>query len=334
MYYRFEYFCIDARVSTDHMVESSQNVARTTLVTGGTGFIGRHLSRSLDNRGWNVRRAVRNQSAIPTDVHVGSLGPDTNWDLALAGIDTVIHMAARAQNRSKGPDAEVYKSLNTEATLRLAECCAQAGVRHFIFLSSIFVNGNTTDGRAPFRESDPPAPKSIYAISKAAAERGLAHLSQSTEMKITVIRPPLVYGNGVAGNFGTLLRAVKSRVPLPFGAISNQRSFIFVGNLVSFIEHQLEYPQRGFEIFQVADSQQVSTPEFICHLGAALGVSPRLIPVPQPLLKLLFDLMGRPEAYDSIARSMVIETKKALSTGWRPPFSLADGLSRTVIANE
>lgn len=316
------------------MVEFSQNAARTILVTGGTGFIGRHLCRSLENHGWNVRRAVRNQSANPNDVYVGSLGPDTNWDLALSGVGTVIHMAARAQNHSTDRDAEAYKALNTEATLRLAECCAQAGIRHFIFLSSIFVNGNTTDGRAPFSESDPPAPKSIYAISKAAAERGLAHLSQSTGMKITVIRPPLVYGKGVAGNFGTLLRAVKSRVPLPFGAIRNQRGFIFVGNLVSFIEHQLEHPQNGFEIFQVADSQQVSTPEFIYHLGAALGVSARLIPVPQSLLKLLFDLTGRPEAYDSVARSMVIETRKALSTGWYPPFSLADGLSRTVTASD
>lgn len=318
----------DARISTVPMTVSP----RITLVTGGTGFIGRHLCPSLENRGWSVRRAVRRPSGAANDIDVGSFGSETNWEPALSGVGTVIHLAARAHNHASDRDAEAYTALNTDATLRLAECCARAGIGHFVFLSTILVNGTNTDGRAPFSERDAPAPRTIYATSKAAAERGLAELARSTAMKITVIRPPLVYGNGAAGNFGALVRAVKSGVPLPFGAISNRRGFIFVGNLVSFIEHQLEHPQEGFEIFQVADPQQVSTPAFIGQLAAALGVSARLIPVPRPLLKLLFALTGRPEAYDSIARSMVIDTGKASGSGWSAPFSLAEGLSRAVNA--
>ncbi|MCO5129978.1 MAG: NAD-dependent epimerase/dehydratase family protein [Xanthobacteraceae bacterium] len=312
------------------MTNSPRNAARIALVTGGTGFIGRHLCPSLENRGWIVRRAVRKPSAAPNDVDVGSFGSDTDWDAALSGVETVIHMAARAHNSSSRRDAEAYTSLNTDATLRLAACCARAGIGHFVFLSTILVNGTNTDGRAPFSERDPPAPKTVYAASKAGAERGLADLARSTAMKITVIRPPLVYGNGAAGNFGALVRAVRSGVPLPFGAIDNRRGFIFVGNLVSFIEHQLEHPRDGFEIFQVADPQQVSTPEFISQLAAALGVSARLIPLPRPLLKPLFAFAGRHEAYDSVARSMVIDTGKASSTGWSAPFSLPEGLARTV----
>ncbi len=315
------------------MTDSSRNTARIALVTGGTGFIGRHLCPSLENHGWIVRRAVRKPSAAANDVDVGSFTSDTDWEPALSGVETVIHMAARAHNRSSSRDAQAYTSLNTDATLRLAECCARAGVGHFVFLSTILVNGASTDGRAPFSERDPPAPKTIYATSKAAAEHGLAELARSTAMKITVIRPPLVYGDGAAGNFGALVRAVQSGSPLPFAAIRNRRGFIFVGNLVSFIEHQLLHPQPGFEIFQVADPQQVSTPEFIRQLATALGVSARLIAVPRPLLKLLFALARRPEAYDSVACSMVIDTSKASSTGWSAPFSLAEGLSRTVEAS-
>ena len=316
------------------MTQSERKAAPIALMTGATGFIGRHLGPSLANRGWFVRRAVRRLSTDPSDIFVGSIGPNTNWDSALSGVDTVIHMAARVHNRSGSQDADAYVSLNTDGTLKLAHCSAQAGVRHFIFLSTILVNGSTTDGRAPFHESDSPEPKNIYAKTKAAAEQGLSNLATTTSMKITIIRPPLVYGNGVLGNFATLLKAVKSGIPLPFGSIRNQRGFIFVGNLISFIEHQIEHSQNGFEIFQVADAQQVSTPEFIDQLAAALGTSARLVPVPLPLLKLLFGLMGRPEAYDSVVRSMVIDTGKALNSGWRPPFSLAEGLSRAVNPSE
>lgn len=314
------------------MVASKREAAPIVLVTGATGFIGSHLCPSLENQGWLVRRAVRKQSATSSDVYIGSIGPDTDWNFALSGVNTVVHLAARVHNHSSSRDKNAYISLNTDGTLRLASSCAQAGVRHFVFLSTILVNGTTTDERLPFRESDPPAPKSIYAITKAAAEYGLSDLARSTSMKITVIRPPLVYGKGVSGNFRTLLRAVKSHIPLPFGAIRNQRGFIFVGNLVSFIEHRLEHAEDSFEVFQVADPQQVSTPEFITQLAAALGIATHLVPAPRLLLKILFSLTGRSEAYDSVARSMVIDTRKALNTGWRAPFTLAEGLSRSTIA--
>jgi UDP-glucose 4-epimerase len=302
----------------------------TILVTGATGFVGRHLVPSLENQGWLVRRAMRQAAVEPTDFHVGPIGPLTDWKLALQGVDTVIHLAAQAHNRYDSRDSGSYTSVNTDGTLRLARCCAEAGVRHFVFLSTILVSGNTTDGRAPFQETDPPNPRSIYAKSKAAAEQGLFSLAAGSPMKVTIIRPPLVYGQAAMGNFRTLLMAVKHGRLLPFGSIKNRRAFISVENLASFIEYQISNPQDGFEVFQVADEQQVSTPEFISEIARALGTSARLKSVPPLLLKLLFRAARRPEAYDSVVRSMVISIDKALGTGWRPPLSLAEGLSRAV----
>lgn len=273
---------------------------------------------------------MRQVPTEPADFHVGPIGPLTDWKPGLQGVDTVIHLAARAHNRYDSRDSGGYTSVNTDGTLQLARCCSEAGIRHFVFLSTILVSGNTTDGRAPFLETDPPNPRSIYAKSKAAAEQGLFSLAADSPMKVTIIRPPLVYGQAAMGNFRTLLMAVKRGRPLPFGSIKNRRAFISVDNLTSFITHQIRNPQDGFDIFQVADEQQVSTPEFINEIATALGTSAHLRSVPPLLLKLLFNAARRPEAYDSVVRSMVINIDKALGTGWRPPLSLAEGLSRAV----
>jgi UDP-glucose 4-epimerase len=168
------------------------------LVTGASGFVGRHLLPFLDQSGWAVRRAVRRCSGDADEVAIGSLGPSTDWQAALA--DAVIHLAARVHHRHEEHAVKIYRDVNIDGTLHLAHCAAGAGVRQFIFLSTVLVHGRSNDGRAPFSENDILTPSGLYAMSKAAAEAGLRDIARESEMRITVIRPPLIYGSGAKGN--------------------------------------------------------------------------------------------------------------------------------------
>jgi len=304
------------------------------LVTGANGFVGRHLSPALAREGWMVRRAVRHPSAKAGDVVIQSIGSETDWSTALAGVDAVVHLAARVHHPSDEHAAELYQSVNTEGTLHLARCAANAGVREFIFVSTVLVHGRSNDGRAPFSEKDLLTPRGLYGISKAAAEAGLSTLAQEGNMSITVIRPPLVYGFGAKGNFALLAKAVKRGIPLPFAGINNHRAFLAVENLASFILRRLGNPDGKFEIFLVADAEQVSTPEFMRRLARAAGKRPRLFPMPTPLLSALFTLSGRREAHDSLIGSLELDLSKAVSTGWRPVVTLDEGLQHALSASD
>ena len=269
---------------------------------------------------------MRKPSSEPNTVVIDTIGPDTNWDEALRGVDAVVHLAARVHHPREEHASEIYRSINTDGTLQLARCAAKAGVRQFIYLSTILVNGASTDGRPPFREDDPVMPRGVYGLSKAAAEAGLEALAQETDMSITVIRPPLIHGPGALGNFRLLVKAVERGIPLPFGSIHNRRAFLGVENLASFIVHRLTHPGSKFDVFLVADDEQVSTPEFVRRIAMAMGKKPRIVPFPLFALKALFRVSGRSEASDSVAGSQEVDTSKALKTGWRPPLSLDEGL--------
>ena len=167
-------------------------------------------------------------------------------------------------------------------------------------------------------------------MSKAAAEAGLETMAKETDMNITVVRPPLIYGVGALGNFRLLATAVDRGIPLPFGSIQNRRAFLGVANLASFIVHRLTHQQRKFDIFLVADDEQVSTPEFVRRIAKALGKKERLVPFPLFALKGLFRMSGRSEAADGVAGSLEVDVSKAIKTGWRPPFSLDEGLRSTL----
>jgi UDP-glucose 4-epimerase len=300
------------------------------LVTGASGFVGRHLVPALTGAGWRVRRAVRTLSGSDDEVLIGSLGPATDWQAALGGVEAVVHLAARAHHPGEERAAELYRAVNTEGTLQLARCAAAAGVRQFVHISTILVNGSCTDGRAPFREDDIPTPRGVYGISKAAAESGLRELAETVDMRVTVIRPPLIYGAGALGNLGLLVRAVQRGIPLPFGAIRNRRAFLGVENLASFIANRLSGADRKFDIFLVADDVQISTPEFVRQIARAAGKTARLVPVPVPALQVMLKMSGRPEARDSLIGSMEVDVSKAASTGWRPPLGLDEGLRRAM----
>ncbi|MET3361484.1 MULTISPECIES: NAD-dependent epimerase/dehydratase family protein [Bradyrhizobium] len=298
------------------------------LVTGANGFIGRHVTPTLEREGWSVRRAVLHSEGIDNEVVIESIGPNTDWSAALEGIDCVVHLAARVHHKYEEHAVQLYHDVNTAGTLHLARRAAMAGVHHFIFVSTVLVHGRSNDGRAPFSEVDLPTPQGLYGKSKAAAEAGLRALARESAMKISVIRPPLVYGAGAKGNFALLTRAVNLGLPLPFAAIQNRRAFLAVQNLSSFIFYRLAHPDRegNFDIFLIADHEQVSTPEFIERLAMASNKKPRLLSVPPKLLCRLFDLIGQQGIQDSLIGSLQLDTSKAIATGWRPQVPLDEGL--------
>ncbi|WFU43741.1 NAD-dependent epimerase/dehydratase family protein [Bradyrhizobium sp. CB82] len=298
------------------------------LVTGASGFVGRHVAPALMEQGWSVRRAVRGSEGLDDEVVIKSIGPETNWLAALDGVDAVVHLAARVHHKHDEHAVELYRNVNIAGTLHLARSAAAAGVRQFVFISTVLVHGRSNEGRAPFSEDDILTPRGLYGMSKAAAEAGLKTLARDSDMKISVIRPPLVYGAGARGNFALLCRAVSLGLPLPFAAIRNQRAFLAVQNLSSFILRRLAHPDpaSNFEIFLIADKEQVSTPEFIERLAKAAGKRPRLFAVPQDLLGSLLGFIGRQDTHDSLIGSLELNVSKAIATGWRPEVSLDEGL--------
>jgi nucleoside-diphosphate-sugar epimerase len=298
------------------------------LVTGASGFVGGHVALALMGQGWSVRRAVRSSRGLDDEVVIESIGPETNWQAGLDGVDAVIHLAARVHYKNDERAVHLYRNANVAGTLHLARSAATAGVRHFIFISTVLVHGRSSDGRAPFSEGDVPTPQGLYGMSKAAAEAGLKTLARESDMKISVVRPPMVYGAGARGNFALLTRAVHLGLPLPFGAIRNHRAFLSVQNLSSFIVRRLAHPDpaSNFEIFLIADKEQVSTPEFIERLAKAAGKRPRLIAIPQALLSSMLWIIGRQDTHDSLIGSLELNVSKAIATGWRPEVSLEEGL--------
>jgi UDP-glucose 4-epimerase len=307
-------------------------MAPIVLVTGADGFVGRHMVSALTQAGWHVRCAQRSvgPTSSTADAVTGlELGPSTNWQAALKGVRAVVHLAARAHRSKNTQQREIdsYFSINVEGTMQLARSAALAGVREFIFLSSIAVNGSTTDGREPFCEQDSIAPNTVYGRTKAAAEHGLSILANGT-MSITTIRAPMIYGPGAIGNFRRLLSTVRSGVPLPFGLIQNRRAFLGIDNLISFVRHRLSASSSSkFEIFLVADNEQMSTPDFVRELARASARPARLFPVPLPLLRVPMNYFG---LNDALLGSLEMDVTKALATGWHPPFTLVEGLSRAI----
>ncbi|HXO69584.1 MAG TPA: NAD-dependent epimerase/dehydratase family protein [Bradyrhizobium sp.] len=299
------------------------------LITGADGFVGRSMTKALTEAGWHVRRAIRSMPPPGDDSDtVGGLelSSSTRWTEALKGVQAVIHLAALAHRstRAQQSDEASFMSVNVDGTAHLARCAIDAGVCEFIFLSSIAVNGRDTEEEAPFNESSIPAPTTIYGQSKIVAEQRLENLAASSTMRVTSIRPPMIYGPGARGNFHRLSSAVKAGIPLPFGSVRNRRAFLGVDNLSSFVIHRLnEVSKPSFEVFLLADDEHVSTAEFVRLLGLAWGKPARIISIPIPLLRAGLDLFG---SSSPLLGSLEIDTAKAHQTGWQPRFSLAEGL--------
>ena len=302
------------------------------LLTGAIGFVGRHTVPLLAAHGHLVRAALRGAKEGPWEpAVVGDIGPDTDWTTALAGVDAVIHMAARVhvmRDKADDPLAE-FRRVNTAGTIRLAEQAAAAGVKRFVFLSSI--KAMVDESRpTPLDEATVPNPHSPYGVSKLEAERALAAISARTGMEVAVIRPPLVYGPGAAGNMRALVRLVATGLPLPLGGIHNRRSLIYVGNLADAVVTVLEHPDAAGQTLLVQDGEPLSTADLVRAIAAALGRPARLIPVPRSLMALGAALTGMRAVFDRLAGTLTVDDGPIRERlGWRPPHDLASGLRAT-----
>lgn len=308
-------------------------------MTGASGFVGRELCPELLRQGHSVRGAFRQDGNGLTPVEgvdhvvVGSIDASTDWHSALAGCDAVVHLAARVHmmRESAQDPLAVYREINTEATLNLARQAAQAGVRRFVFISTVKVNGEGRD--EPYCETDMPAPENAYAISKWEAELGLSGVAQETGLEVVILRPPLVYGPGVKANFLRLMHIVQRGWPLPLGAIRNRRSLLYLGNFVDAIRLCVEHPAAAGQTFLLDDGQAVSTPELIRAVARAMGRPARLLAVPVGMLEFVGALLGKRAAVARLAGSLYVDSSTIRSSlGWKPPFSMEAGLAATVAA--
>lgn len=306
------------------------------LVTGATGFVGHRLCAKLLAEGWAVRGTLlpdESLAALPPDIEpaiIEPLGPETHWQHALEGIDTVIHLAARVHimdDPASDPLTE-FKKVNTEGTARLAAEAARCGVKRLVFISSIKVNGEETD--TPYTEESPAKPADPYGISKWEAEQALRQIEAETGLEVVIVRPTLVYGPGVKANFRKMMQTVQRGIPLPLASIINQRSLIYVGNLADALATCATHPVAAGKTYLVSDGEDVSTPELIHQAAKALGVPARLLPFPVSLMRLAGKLTGKSGAVNRLTGSLTVDSSKIRrELDWVPPFTMEQGLKET-----
>ncbi len=305
------------------------------LVTGPTGFVGRTLCAQLAAVGHEVWGAVRRTVADPGDriryVMVGEIRGDTDWTAALAGVDCVIHLAARVHVLGETEaNSHLYFETNEHGTRSLAVAAAAAGVRRLIYLSSVKVNGEVSVGR-PFAPEDAPQPADAYGRSKWLAECRILETAQKSGMQSVIIRAPLVYGPGVRANFLRLMRWAESPWPLPLGAVDNQRSFVSVWNLCELLTHALACPAAAGRTWMVSDGEDLSTIELVRRIARAMGRHVRILPVPPVVLRACGALVGRGAEVQRLCSSLTVDisgTRRELN--WSPPVATNEALRRTV----
>lgn len=307
------------------------------LLTGASGFVGKRLARRIHGQGvFKLTCAVRRSGSAVCgeEVVVNGLGEETDWLEALNGQAVVIHTAARAhvmKDEVVDPLAE-YRRVNVDGTLNLARQAAKVGIRRFVFISSIKVNGEQTPSSKPFNADDMPAPEDAYGISKMEAEQKLQAFADAIGMELVIIRPPLVYGLGVKGNFASMIKLVDKGLPLPLGAVHNKRSLVALDNLVDLIVTCIDHPAAANQVFLAGDGQDLSTTDLLRSVGEAMGKPARLIPVPTGLLMFGATLLGKKAVAQRVLGSLQVDISKARNVlGWEPPLSVKEGLRRCFI---
>lgn len=310
------------------------------LVTGGQGLVGAALTTCLLAQGMGVRVSTRRKPANSDPrvegIQTTDLGAATDWLPALQSIDTCVHCAARVHvmHDTEANPLTAFRAVNVDGTLNLARQAAAAGVKRFVFISSIKVNGESTVPGQAFAETDTPNPQDAYGQSKHEAEQGLRQIAADTGMEVVIIRPPLVYGLGVKANFAALMRAVQKSWPLPLGSIHNQRSLVALDNLVDFIVTSTTHPKAANQTFLISDGQDLSTTELVRGMAQAAGVSAHLLPVPVWALEWAGRLLGKSDAVERLTGNLQIDSSKARELlGWVPKVSVQEGLRRAMIGN-
>ena len=304
------------------------------LVTGATGFVGQALvGHLLECGSYKVTAALRSAGGFDRcgAYVVGDFTEAVDWAAALNNQQVVIHAASRAhimKDAVADPLTE-YRRVNVDGTLNLARQAATAGVKRFIFISSIKVNGEQTAVGKPFTPEDLPAPEDAYGISKMEAEQGLQGLAAGTGMEVVIIRPPLVYGPGVKGNFASMIKLVGNGLPLPLGAVRNQRSLVALDNLIDLIITCIDHPAAANQVFLAGDGEDLSSTQLLRAVGKAMGKPARLIPVPPGLLMLGASILGKRAVAQRLLGSLQVDISKARELlDWQPPISVEEGLRR------
>jgi nucleoside-diphosphate-sugar epimerase len=308
------------------------------LVTGATGFVGRSLVEHLFKGGIRVRGCSRRQNiAIQNCSNLfisHDMSKNTEWNKALLDIDIVIHTAARVHimDDSAADPLTEFRNVNTAGTLNLARQAADAGIKRFIFISSIKVNGEMSEQNLPFKEDDSYIPLDAYGLSKYEAEQGLLVIAEETGMEVVIIRPPLVYGPNVKANFASMMKWIHSGIPLPFGAIYNQRSLVALDNLVDFISlcaDRAKSPKAANQVFLISDDEDVSTTTLLQKVAMAFGKQPRLIPIPVGWLIFAAKLIGKGDMANRLFGSLQVDSSKARDLlGWQPVVTMDEQLAK------
>ncbi|MDG1096984.1 MAG: SDR family oxidoreductase [Methylophilaceae bacterium] len=314
----------------------SDDGSLTVVVTGANGFLGSKLVPELFKNGYKVRQIIRTKKP-KIDYKIKSFcinNIDNFFDLTkpLKDVDVVIHLAARVHvmdDKHIDPLAE-YRRINVEFTTNLAGQAASLGVKRFIFVSSIKVNGEMTENDMSFKADDNPSPQDPYGVSKLEAETGLMQLAKKTGMEVVIVRPPLVYGPGVKANFLSMISMLEKGIPLPFGNVDNKRSLVFIDNLVDLLINVIEHPKAAGQVFLVSDDHDVSTTTLLKAMSSALGKKAKLIPVPLFLLKAIFYLIGKSGLSQRLLGSLCLDISKTKELlNWTPPVSFEDGIGKT-----
>ncbi|MCU7835157.1 MAG: SDR family oxidoreductase [gamma proteobacterium symbiont of Taylorina sp.] len=307
------------------------------LITGSSGFIGQFLADELHKNKHNIVYTYRNSGnkVISTEENafsIGDINASTQWQFALTDVDIVIHLAARVHvmQETHADPLTVFREVNTLGSMRLAKQAVEAGVKRFIYLSTIKVNGERTS-KTPFYADDQPNPREPYAVSKFEAEQQLLALGQKTGLDVVIIRPPLVYGPEVKGNFSRLIKLVDKSIPLPLAGIQNARSLVNIQNLCSLIQVCLSHPKAVGEVFLVSDAHDLSTSELFEKIAQALGKKSRLYYLPGGFLKFLTALAGRRSEYERLFGTLQVDiSKNQQLLGWEPDVSVEEGIKKTV----
>jgi nucleoside-diphosphate-sugar epimerase len=306
------------------------------LITGATGFVGKAVCEQAVHHGLSVKGALRIRVEVPSCIEqlvVGEINGLTGWADALRDVNVVVHLAARVHvmHDNAADPLAAFRAVNVDGTLNLARQAAAAGVKRFVFISSVKVNGERTQTGRVFTEADAANPQDAYGQSKHEAEQGLRRISFDTGMEVVIIRPPLVYGPGAKANFAALMRAVHRGWPLPLGAVHNQRSLVALDNLVDFIVTCITHPQAANQTFLVSDGQDLSTTELVRGMAHEAGVSAHLLPVPVWALHAGALLLGKGDAVHRLCGNLQVDISKARSLlGWMPPVSVEEGLRRAM----